>query len=157
MSKVINQSDIKTTVSGKVGSFFSRRTKITIGVTEKFIFRETSKGSSSETKIFPQNRIDSYGIEYTQSKFWITLSVLFLIVIPVFFYTNKLPYSNEVEPYIGLGVIGIIFLIIWMESRKLFLKVNTISKEKLEIKIKDTNTEDVENFIKVLNQTMLRG
>ena len=110
MSNVINSEDIKVQVHGKFSSFFSRK-NITIGVTDKFVYKEVSKGKNSGTKIYPQTRIDSYGIEVSQS-------------------------------------------IIWFLSRKLTFVVNTISKEKLEIELKTTNTYDVEEFIKFLNKSI---
>jgi len=39
-----------------------------------------------------------------------------------------------------------------MMSRKLVFIVNTISKKRLEIKLKNTNIEDIEEFIKLLIQ-----
>ena len=55
MSNVINAEDIKVRVSGKFGSLFSK-TNITIGVTDKFIYKEVSQGKNSGTKIYPQTR-----------------------------------------------------------------------------------------------------
>jgi hypothetical protein len=51
-------------------------------------------------------------------------------------------------------VIGLILLLIWVLSRKLTFVVNTISKDKLEIELKTTNTDDVEKFIKFLNKSI---
>ena len=129
MSNLINSSDIKSKVSGKMGSFFSRKTNISIGLTDKFIYQELSKGKNSETVIFPLSRIDSYGIELSQSRL---LLILGIISLPI--------------------IIGLVLLIIWMMSRKLVFTVNTISKETLAIELKNTNTEDIEEFIKLLNQ-----
>ena len=129
MSNLINSSDIKSKVSGKMGSFFSRKTNIRIGLTDKFIYRELSKGKNSETVIFPLSRIDSYGIELSQSRL---LLILGIITLPI--------------------IIGLVLLIMWMMSRKLVFTVNTISKETLGIELKNTNTEDIEEFIKLLNQ-----
>ncbi len=129
MSNLINSSDIKSKVSGKMGSFFSRKTNISIGLTDKFIYQELSKGKNSETVIFPLSRIDSYGIELSQSRL---LLILGIITLPI--------------------IIGLVLLIMWMMSRKLVFTVNTISKETLGIELKNTNTEDIEEFIKLLNQ-----
>ena len=82
--------------------------------------------------IFPRSRIDSYGIEVSQQRVWLILGI---VLLPV--------------------VIGLIFLIIWMKSKKLVFMVNTISKERLEVELKTTNTDNVEEFIKFLNQNML--
>jgi len=112
-----------------MGSFFSRKTNISIGLTDKFIYQELSKGKNSETVIFPLSRIDSYGIELSQSRL---LLILGIITLPI--------------------IIGLVLLIIWMMSRKLVFSVNTISKETLGIELKNTNTEDIEEFIKLLNQ-----
>ena len=51
MSNVINAEDIKVRVSGKFGSLFSK-TNITIGITDKFVYKEVSKGKNSGTKIY---------------------------------------------------------------------------------------------------------
>lgn len=112
-----------------MGSFFSRKTNISIGLTDKFIYQELSKGKNSETVIFPLSRIDSYGIELSQSRL---LLILGIITLPI--------------------IIGLVLLIIWMMSRKLVFSVNTISKETLGIELKNTNTEDIEEFIKLLSQ-----
>ena len=129
MSNLINSSDIKSKVSGKMGSFFSRKTSISIGLTDKFIYQEFSKGKNSETVIFPLSRIDSYGIELSQSRL---LLILGTITLPI--------------------IIGLVLLIMWMMSRKLVFTVNTISKETLGIELQNTNTEEIEEFIKLLNQ-----
>ena len=129
MSNLINSSDIKSKISGKMGSFFSRKTSISIGLTDKFIYQEFSKGKNSETVIFPLSRIDSYGIALSQSRLFLILGI---ITLPI--------------------IIGLVFLIIWMMSRKLVFTVNTISKETLGIELQNTNTEDIEEFIKLLNQ-----
>tara|TARA_B100000795_G_C22515017_1_gene329124 strand:+ start:45 stop:440 length:396 start_codon:yes stop_codon:yes gene_type:complete len=129
MSNLINSSDIKSKISGKMGSFFSRKTSISIGLTDKFIYQEFSKGKNSETVIFPLSRIDSYGIALSQSRLFLILGI---ITLPI--------------------IIGLVFLIIWMMSRKLVFTVNTISKETLGIELQNTNTEEIEEFIKLLNQ-----
>ena len=52
MSVVINSEDIKAKVSGKFGLFFFR-TNITIGTTDKFVYKEVSEGKKTGTKIYP--------------------------------------------------------------------------------------------------------
>jgi hypothetical protein len=153
MSQVINSEDIKVKVSGKFGSFFSK-TNITIGVTDKFVYKEISKGKNSGTKIYPQTRIDSYGIEVSQSKIWLVLGMIFSIVLPISIYSNLIPLGLMTELIFIPIVIGVVFLIIWLLSRKLIFVVNTISKEKLKIELKTTNTNNVEDFIKFLNKSM---
>ena len=49
MSIVINSEDIKAKVSGKFGLFFFR-TNITIGTTDKFVYKEVSEGKKLEQK-----------------------------------------------------------------------------------------------------------
>ena len=78
MSNVINSEDIKVKVSGSFGSLFSK-TNITIGATDKFVYKEVSQGRNSGTKIFPQNRIDSYGIEVFQERKYFLYTILFLL------------------------------------------------------------------------------
>ena len=156
MSKVINSEDIKVQVHGKFSSFFSRK-NITIGVTDKFVYKEVSKGKNSGTKIYPQTRIDSYGIEVSQSIIWLVFGIIFCIVLPIFIYinfSNLIPIGLKTELLSISIVIGLISLIIWFLSRKLTFVVNTISKEKLEIELKTTNTYDVEKFIKFLNKSI---
>ena len=153
MSQVINSGDIKVKVSGKFGSFFSK-TNITIGVTDKFVYKEISKGKNSGTKIYPQTRIDPYGIEVSQSKIWLVLGMIFSIVLPISIYSNLIPLGLMTELIFIPIVIGVVFLIIWLLSRKLIFVVNTISKEKLKIELKTTNTNNVEDFIKFLNKSM---
>ena len=87
MSNIINAEDIKVRVSGKFGSLFSK-TNITIGVTDKFVYKEVSQGKNSGTKIFPQNRIDSYGIEVFQERKYFLYTILFIIVLPVAIFLN---------------------------------------------------------------------
>ena len=158
MSNVINSEDIKVKVSGKFGSLFSK-TNITIGVTDKFIYKEVSQGKNSGTKIYPQTRIDSYGIEVFQIAKWFLYAIIFLVVLPIAILLND-SYDwiiIELERnylLITSIVIGLVFLIIWLQSRKLTFEINTISKEKLQIELKSTNTEDVEEFMKFLNKSI---
>ena len=60
-------------------------------------------------------------------------------------------WSWSAKLYISLGLV---FLIIWLQSRKLTFEINTISKEKLQIELKSTNTKDVEEFMKFLNKSI---
>ena len=87
MSNVINSEDIKVKVSGKFGSLFSK-TNITIGVTDKFVYKEVSQGKNSGTKIYPQTRIDSYGIEVFQIAKWFLYAITFLVVLPIAILLN---------------------------------------------------------------------
>ena len=158
MSNVINSEDIKVKVSGSFGSFFSK-TNITIGATDKFVYKEVSQGKNSGTKIFPQNRIDSYGIEVFQERKYFLYTILFIIVLPIAIFLND-NYdwiSIEVERnnlLIISGLVGLVFFIIWLISRKLTFEINTISKQKLQIELKSTNTNKVDEFIKFLNKSI---
>ena len=158
MSNVINSEDIKVKVSGSFGSFFSK-TNITIGATDKFVYKEVSQGKNSGTKIFPQNRIDSYGIEVFQERKYFLYTILFIIVLPIAIFLND-NYdwiTIEVERnnlLIISGLVGLVFFIIWLLSRKLTFEINTISKQKLQIELKSTNTNKVEEFIKFLNKSI---
>lgn len=152
MSDLINNIDVKSKVSGSFGSFLSEKTNITIGVTDRFIYKEISNGKSSETKIFPHSRIDSYGIEVSQAKVWLVLGVIISIFGPFLIFIGETPLSSSYGIMSLPVVVGLIFLIVWMMSRKLVFIVNTISKERLEIKLQSTNTIDVEKFIIFLNQ-----
>ena len=156
MSKVINSEDIKAKVSGKFGLFFFR-TNITIGTTDKFVYKEVSEGKKTGTKIYPQTRIDSYGIEVSQSKIWLVFGIIFSIVLPILIDTNFIALTPLEYSTVTIStsiVIGLILLIMWVLSRKLTFVVNTISKDKLEIELKTTNTDDVEKFIKFLNKSI---
>ena len=156
MSIVINSEDIKAKVSGKFGLFFFR-TNITIGTTDKFVYKEVSEGKKTGTKIYPQTRIDSYGIEVSQSKIWLVFGIIFSIVLPILIDTNfiaLIPLEYSTVTISTSIVIGLILLIMWVLSRKLTFVVNTISKDKLEIELKTTNTYDVEEFIKFLNKSI---
>ena len=158
MSNVINSEDIKVKVSGSFGSLFSK-TNITIGATDKFVYKEVSQGKNSGTKIFPQNRIDSYGIEVFQERKYFLYTILFIIVLPVAIFLNdnydwitiELERNNLL---IISGLVGLVFFIIWLLSRKLTFEINTISKQKLQIELKSTNTNKVEEFIKFLNKSI---
>ena len=158
MSNVINIEDIKVKVSGTFGSFFSK-TNITIGATDKFVYKEVSQGKNSGTKIFPQNRIDSYGIEVFQERKYFLYTILFIIVLPIAIFLNdnydwitiELERNNLL---IISGLVGLVFFIIWLLSRKLTFEINTISKQKLQIELKSTNTNKVEEFIKFLNKSI---
>ena len=157
MSNVINSADIKVRVSGSIGSFFSK-TNITIGATDKFVYKEIAQGRNSGTKIFPQNRIDSYGIEVFQERKYFLYSVLFIIILPAAIFLNQfynlVPIDMERNTLLIIsGLVGLVFFIIWLISRKLTFEINTISKQKLQIELKTTNTENVENFIKFLNKS----
>ena len=156
MSKVINSDDIRAKVSGKFGLFISR-VNITIGVTDKFVYKEVSEGKKTGTKIYPQTRIDSYGIEVTQSIIWLVFGIIFSIVLPILIDSNyvaliPMELSTVIIPL--SIVIGLILFLIWLLSRKLTFVVNTISNDKLEIELKTTNTDDVEKFIKFLNKSI---
>ena len=158
MSKVINSADIKVRVSGNIGSFFSK-TNITIGATDKFVYKEIAQGRNSGTKIFPQNRIDSYGIEVFQERKYFIYSVLFIIILPVAIFLNQIynwvPIDMERNTLLIIsGLVGLVFFIIWLISRKLTFEINTISKQKLQIELKTANTENVEDFIKFLNKSI---
>ena len=158
MSNVINSEDIKVKVSGSFGSFFSK-TNITIGATDKFVYKEVSQGKNSGTKIFPQNRIDSYGIEVFQERKYFLYTILFIIVLPIAIFLNdNYDWINiELERnnlLIISGLVGLVFFIIWLLSRKLTFEINTISKQKLQIELKSTNTNKVEEFIKFLNKSI---
>ena len=158
MSNVINSADIKVRVSGSIGSFFSK-TNITIGATDKFVYKEIAQGRNSGTKIFPQNRIDSYGIEVFQERKYLLYSFLFILILPVAIFLNQLynlvPIDIERNTLLIIsGLVGLVFFIIWLISRKLTFEINTISKQKLQIELKTTNTIKVEEFIKFLNKTM---
>ena len=158
MSNVINSEDIKVKVSGSFGSFFSK-TNITIGATDKFVYKKVSQGKNSGTKIFPQNRIDSYGIEVFQERKYFLYTILFIIVLPIAIFLNdnydwitiELERNNLL---IISGLVGLVFFIIWLLSRKLTFEINTISKQKLQIELKSTNTNKVEEFIKFLNKSI---
>jgi hypothetical protein len=67
--------------------FFSR-TNITIGTTDKFVYKEVSECNNTGTKIYPQTRVDSYGIEVSQSKIWLVFGIIFSIVLPILIDTN---------------------------------------------------------------------
>ena len=156
MSIVINSEDIKAKVSGKFGLFFFR-TNITIGTTDKFVYKEVSEGKKTGTKIYPQTRIDSYGIEVSQSKIWLVFGIIFSIVLPILIDTNFIALTPLEYSTVTIStsiVIGLILSIMWVLSRKLTFVVNTISKDKLEIELKTTNTDDVEKFIKFLNKSI---
>ena len=156
MSIVIKSEDIKAKVSGKFGLFFFR-TNITIGTTDKFVYKEVSEGKKTGTKIYPQTRIDSYGIEVSQSKIWLVFGIIFSIVLPILIDTNFIALTPLEYSTVTIStsiVIGLILLIMWVLSRKLTFVVNTISKDKLEIELKTTNTDDVEKFIKFLNKSI---
>ena len=158
MSNVINSEDIKVKVSGSFGSFFSKK-NITIGATDKFVYKKVSQGKNSGTKIFPQNRIDSYGIQVFQERKYFLYTILFIIVLPIAIFLND-NYdwiTIEVERnnlLIISGLVGLVFFIIWLLSRKLTFEINTISKQKLQIELKSTNTNKVEEFIKFLNKSI---
>ena len=158
MSNVINSADIKVRVSGSIGSFFSK-TNITIGATDKFVYKEIAQGRNSGTKIFPQNRIDSYGIEVFQERKYLLYSFLFILILPVAIFLNQIynlvPIDIERNTLLIIsGLVGLVFFIIWLISRKLTFEINTISKQKLQIELKTTNTENVEDFIKFLNKSI---
>ena len=158
MSNVINNEDIKVRVSGSFGSLFSK-TNITIGATDKFVYKEIAQGRNSGTKIFPQNRIDSYGIEVFQERKYFLYSVLFILILPVTIFLNQIynwvPIDIERNTLLIIsGLVGLVFFIIWLISRKLTFEINTISKQKLQIELKTTNTENVEDFIKFLNKSI---
>ena len=158
MSNVINNEDIKVKVSGSFGSLFSK-TNVTIGATDKFIYKEIAQRKNSGTKIFPQNRIDSYGIEVFQERKYFLYSVLFIIILPVAIFLNQIynwiPIDMERNILLIIsGLVGLVFFIIWLISRKLTFEINTISKQKLQIELKTTNTENVEDFIKFLNKSI---
>ena len=158
MSNVINSADIKVRVSGSIGSFFSK-TNITIGATDKFVYKEIAQGRNSGTKIFPQNRIDSYGIEVFQERKYFLYSVLFIIILPITIFINQIynwiPIDMERNTLLIIsGLVGLVFFIIWFISRKLTFEINTISKQKLQIELKSTNTNKVEDFIKFLNKSI---
>ena len=158
MSNVINSEDIKVKVSGSFGSMFSK-TNVTIGATDKFVYKEIAQGKNSGTKIFPQNRIDSYGIEVFQERKYFLYSVLFIIILPVAIFLNQIynwvPIDIERNTLLIIsGLIGLVFFIIWLISRKLTFEINTISKQKLQIELKTTNTNKVEDFIKFLNNSI---
>ena len=158
MSNVINNEDIKVKVSGSFGSMFSK-TNVTIGATDKFVYKEITQGRNSGTKIFPQNRIDSYGIEVFQERKYFLYSVLFIIILPVAIFLNQIynwvPIDIERNTLLIIsGLIGLVFFIIWLISRKLTFEINTISKQKLQIELKTTNTNRVEDFIKFLNNSI---
>ena len=136
--------------------FFSR-INITIGVTDKFVYKEVSEGKKTGTKIYPQARIDSYGIEVTQSIIWLVFGIIFSIVLPILIdsnYVALIPMELSTVIITISIVIGLILLLIWLLSRKLTFVVNTISNDKLEIELKTTNTYDVEKFIKFLNKSI---
>jgi len=80
--------------------------------------------------------------------------MIFSIVLPISIYSNLIPLGLTTELLSIPIVIGIVFLIIWLLSRKLTFVINTISKEKLEIELKTTNTNNVEEFIKFLNKSI---
>ena len=158
MSNVINNEDIKVKVSGSFGSLFSK-TNVTIGATDKFVYKEITQGRNSGTKIFPQNRIDSYGIEVFQERKYFLYSVLFILILPVVIFLNQIynwvPIDIERNTLLIIsGLIGLVFFIIWLISRKLIFEINTISKQKLQIELKTTNTNRVEDFIKFLNNSI---
>ena len=158
MSNIINSADIKVRVAGSIGSFYSK-TNITIGATDKFVYKEIAQGRNSGTKIFPQNRIDSYGIEVFQERKYFLYSVLFIIILPVAIFLNQIynwiPIDMERNILLIIsGLVGLVFFIIWLISRKLTFEINTISKQKLQIELKTTNTENVEDFIKFLNKSI---
>ena len=158
MSNVINNEDIKVKVSGSFGSLFSK-TNVTIGATDKFVYKEITQGRNSGTKIFPQNRIDSYGIEVFQERKYFLYSVLFILILPVVIFLNQIynwfPIGIERNTLLIIsGLVGLVFFIIWLISRKLTFEINTISKQKLQIELKTTNTENVEDFIKFLNKSI---
>jgi hypothetical protein len=152
MSNVINSEDIKVKVSGKFGSLFSK-TNITIGVTDKFVYKEVSQGKNSGTKIYPQTRIDSYGIEVFQIAKWFLYAIIFLVVLPIAILLNDSYDWIIIELERNYLLITSI-VIIWLQSRKLTFEINTISKEKLQIELKSTNTKDVEEFMKFLNKSI---
>ena len=158
MSNVINNEDIKVQVSGSFGSLFSK-TNVTIGATDKFVYKEITQGRNSGTKIFPQNRIDSYGIEVFQERKYFLYSVLFILILPVVIFLNQIynwvPIDIERNTLLIIsGLVGLVFFIIWLISRKLTFEINTISKQKLQIELKTTNTNRVEDFIKFLNNSI---
>jgi hypothetical protein len=80
----------------------------------------------------------------SEKKLWLILgniiSLLSLLLI----------ISGDTNGFGGL-VLGVIFIVLWGISRKLSFVVNTISKDKLEIELKTSNTSDVNEFIKLLN------
>ena len=114
MSNVINSEDIKVKVSGSFGSMFSK-TNVTIGATDKFVYKEITQGRNSGTKIFPQNRIDSYGIEVFQERKYFLYSVLFIIILPVAIFLNQIynwvPIDIERNTLLIIsGLVGLVFL-----------------------------------------------
>ena len=149
MSNVINNDDIMVKVSGKIGPVYSR-TNIIIGATHKFIYKEVSEGKNSITKIFPQTRIDSYGIEVSQSRLWLIFGIIFSVILPIILYIY---FSDYTISSLSL-IFGLVFLFIWAKSKKLVFEINTISKDKLEIELKSTNTKDIESLMQFLNNNI---
>ena len=102
------------------------KTNVTIGATDKFVYKEIAQGRNSGTKIFPQNRIDSYGIEVFQERKYFLYSVLFILILPVVIFLNQIynwvPIDIERNTLLiisGLvGLVGLVFFIIWLISRK---------------------------------------
>ena len=141
---VFENKDINASVSGENTTYFFSKEKITIGLTDNFIYKEISKGVQNSTIIYPHSRIDSYGVEVSEKKLWLILGGVFIL-------SGLFVLIDGSESGFTSLVLGGIFILLWWISRKLSFVVNTISKQKLEIELKTSNTSNVNEFIKLLN------
>jgi len=141
---VFENKDINSSVSGENTTYFFSKEKTTIGLTDNFIFKEISQGGQSSTIIYPHSRIDSYGVEVSEKKLWLILGGI-IVLLSLFSVI-----SGDTSGFGGL-FLGVVFIVLWWISRKLSFVVNTISKQKLEIELKTSNTSNVNEFIKLLN------